>query len=84
MPESIEVKPTPIQRNPHDVAIELLNIYLKNNLYKDKFSNVDDLRKLYLEFYSTVKMADSIHFEYLKEYLPEELKKVVGEFEEIT
>ncbi|WP_251861759.1 hypothetical protein [Clostridium sp. Marseille-Q2269] len=70
----------PIQRNCRDVAMELLDIYLTDQYETDKPIKIDELRNLYLKFYATAEMADRIHFKYLKEYLPEELKDMAEKF----
>ncbi len=82
MTEQIRTNPTsiPVQRNANDVAMELLDIYLKDQYETDKPMEMDYLRNLYLEFYATVEMAERIHFKYLKEYLPEELKEMAEKF----
>ncbi|HDK7138971.1 TPA: hypothetical protein PTV74_001340 [Clostridium botulinum] len=82
MTEQIRTNPTsiPIQRNANDVAMELLDIYLKDQYETDKPMEMDYLRNLYLKFYATAEMAERIHFKYLKEYLPEELKEMAEKF----
>ncbi len=82
MTEQIRTNPTsiPVQRNANDVAMELLDIYLKDQYETDKPMEMDYLRNLYLEFYATVEMAERIQFKYLKEYLPEELKEMAEKF----
>ncbi|AJD31186.1 hypothetical protein AAGC94_01120 [Clostridium sporogenes] len=72
--------PTPIQRNSNDVAMELLDIYLIDQYESDKPIKVDDLINLYLKFYATAKMAERVHYKYLKEYLPEGLKEMADKF----
>lgn len=80
MSEQVKVKPTPIQRNPHDVAMELVDVYIKGQYSTNKPLEVDDLRDLYLKFYAVARMAESIHFKYLSEYLPEDLKEIASKF----
>lgn len=63
------------QRNAKDVAMDLLYIYMRNN--PTKLFDKENLINLYLEFYSTVRVAESIQFKDLVEYIPEELKTIV-------
>jgi len=77
MAEEIKVKPAPIQRNSQDVAIELLNLHIQNTVVD---CSVENLQNLYAKFYSTARALEGIHFKYLKEYLPEELKKIAAEY----
>lgn len=77
MSEEVKVKPTPIQRNPHDVAIELLKIHIQNETVD---YSVEGLQNLYAKFYSTARCLESVHFKYLKDYLPKELKELIGQF----
>lgn len=47
MSETVEVKPTPIQRNLHDVAVELTALTLPHNGKRD----ADEIERLYRKFY---------------------------------
>ena len=73
MSEDIKVKPTPIQRNASDVAMELLKLHIENE--PADFS-VEGLQNIYTKFYTTAKFLESVHYTSLKDLLPEELKKI--------
>lgn len=77
MAEEVKVKPTPIQRNSQDVAMELLNIYLKDQYSTDKPVTAEELSDIYLKFYSMARAAESTHYKKLEDYLPEKLKEMV-------
>lgn len=47
MAETIEVTPTPIQRNLNDVAVELTTLALEYNGNRDP----DEIERLYRKFY---------------------------------
>lgn len=69
MADKIEVNPTPIQRNAHDVAMELTALYWQN-------SNVADIEKIdsiYARFYATARLLEASNRDILRKQLPEEL-----------
>lgn len=53
MANDIKVSPTPIQRNLNDVAVELTQLYYKDNTA----SSVEDVKKTYIEFFKTALTA---------------------------
>lgn len=75
MADDVKVKPTPIQRNEFDVAIEL------TKLYYDSFSvdNKDEVAETFLKFYSVARGAHntSIYPADLVEYMPESLQQIL-------
>lgn len=70
MADEIKVSPTPIQRNAHDVAIELLHIYLQGQFASDKPMDIDYLRETYLKLYATARVAEYTKIGDLKKYVP--------------
>lgn len=64
------------QRKPLDVATELTIYYYQTH----PIGNLEEIRETFLKFYTTVEMANRIHFSYLKEYLPDELKDLAEKF----
>lgn len=74
MADEIKVKPTPIQRNKHDVAIELLQIYIERTAV-----NADDLESLYARFYALAQYVESKNIRSLQKLIPEEILKKAGE-----
>lgn len=65
----LTVKPTPIQRNEFDVAIELLQLHQSKTA-----TNAEDLPKVFAEYYSLARLLKSSHGETLKPFLPEDIK----------
>lgn len=57
MSDTVNVEPTPIQRNERDVAIELTNLYFSRGKLKTDFS-FEDIRNTYCKFYATVKQCE--------------------------
>jgi hypothetical protein len=57
MSEEIKVKPTPIQRNEFDVAMELTEYYLKYNR-QDK--TVDLIQDTFVKFYAMAKGVEML------------------------
>jgi hypothetical protein len=72
MADIVEVKPTPIQRNSLDVAVELFQEYAKYN----DVSKVEDIQEVFLKLYSTVEGARFIGTKNLIDYMPNELQDV--------
>lgn len=69
MKEEIKIKPTPIQRNEFDVAMELMSMYLHTY---DKVRTVETLQDVFIKFYATVKAMTYIHPEDLGEFIENE------------
>ena len=73
MADNIKVSPTPIQRNPLDVATELTQLYFSDCNTR----TVDDICEVFLKFYAVADAARCINFKCFKEYLPEEINKII-------
>lgn len=71
--EDIKVKPTPIQRNKYDVAVELTNLYYS----AAPISSVDEIANTFLQFFATAEGAEFIYTKELLEFMPEKLAKLV-------
>lgn len=76
MSEKIDVKPTLIQRNSLDVAVEL------TQLYYSKFGMEDskEVQDIFLKFFAVAETARLINFKDLIEYLPEELAQILEKY----
>jgi hypothetical protein len=72
MSENIKVKTTPIQRNNHDVAIELLNIHTKY-----KRLDPSEIDGLYAQYFALAKSLDLTHD--LTSFLNEDISKKLFE-----
>jgi hypothetical protein len=69
MSEKVSVKPAPIQRNPLDVAMELLN------LHNSKVSvEASELSELYAKYYTLAYTLSRKSPSELNDFLPEEIK----------
>ena len=77
MAEEIKVNPNIIQRNSHDVAIELLRIHIQNNTVD---YSVENLQDMYARFYATSRILEGVPLKHLKIYLPEKLKRISQQF----
>ncbi|WBY35870.1 MULTISPECIES: hypothetical protein [Bacillus] len=66
----ITTKPTPIQRNPVDVATELTQLHIK----KFGADYEDDIADLYAKYYSLAVVLKAKYPSDLYGFLPEELK----------
>ncbi|QNB48515.1 hypothetical protein BR63_19135 [Thermanaerosceptrum fracticalcis] len=73
MPDNISVKPTPIQRNPLDVATELTQLYFS----RQPFDTVEDIQNAFLQFYSVAEFAEKTSLKYMANYTPEQLKEII-------
>ncbi|WP_099157284.1 hypothetical protein [Virgibacillus ndiopensis] len=69
MAENIKVKPTPIQRNPLDVAMELTKIYIEKGFQTEP----ENLEDIYSRFYAVAATLHHKHPDYLKKLVPDEL-----------
>jgi hypothetical protein len=73
MADEIKVVPTPIQRNENDVATELTMLY-----FRDKpVGSAEEIQTIFVKMFAAVGAAHAgpAVRTYLKNYLPEELKK---------
>ncbi|MED1820996.1 hypothetical protein [Bacillus subtilis] len=66
----ITTKPTPIQRNSLDVAIELTQLHVEQFGLEGK----DDLANTYAKYYAIANTLKNKNLEALKKFLPEEIK----------
>ncbi len=71
MSDDIKVKPTPIQRNILDVAMELTELFSNYHNYE----SLEDLQNTFVKFYAIAQICECAGIEKLLEYVPEELKK---------
>lgn len=74
MSNDVNVKPTPIQRNRLDVAIELTQLHMQSF----GATNEDYIKKAFAEYYSLVYHLERTAInssDKLKEFLPEDTKK---------
>lgn len=58
MANDVNVSPTPIQRNRRDVAIELVELYLKQGNFISDEMTEDRLCELYSKFHRQVVSCD--------------------------
>jgi hypothetical protein len=72
MAENITVKPTPIQRNAFDVAIELLKMHEQRAAIE-----VDDLEKTFARYYAIANVCERTSAKELLSLIDEELKNKI-------
>ncbi|OPX89588.1 MAG: hypothetical protein A4E53_01471 [Pelotomaculum sp. PtaB.Bin104] len=70
MSDEIKVKPTPIQRNTLDVAIELTKLHFD----KTGYESLEILERTFIELYSMVKMLERSSSDTLRKFIPENMK----------
>ncbi|NFI51646.1 hypothetical protein FDA52_01385 [Clostridium botulinum] len=58
MADKVNVDPTPIQRNRRDVAIELIQLYLKYGSFTQDEITEDKLAELYKKYHHVAYQAD--------------------------
>ncbi|KIL06923.1 hypothetical protein SR42_15270 [Clostridium botulinum] len=58
MADKVNVDPTPIQRNRRDVAIELIQLYLKHGNFTQDEITEDKLAELYKKYHHVAYQAD--------------------------
>jgi predicted secreted Zn-dependent protease len=69
---SVKVRPTPIQRNSIDAAMELTYLYI------DKFQNEPEkLEEIYSRFYALASKLERRHPDHLNSLIPEEILKKI-------
>lgn len=59
MSNEVKVSPTPIQRNRRDVAIEMVELYLKHGSFTSEEITEDRLCELYKKFHSKANDCDN-------------------------
>lgn len=59
MNNEVKVSPTPIQRNRRDVAIEMLEMYLKHGSFTSEEITEERLCELYKKFHSRAIDSDN-------------------------
>lgn len=69
MSEKVSVKPTPIQRNSLDVAMELVNLHVNKEAVE-----ASELGELYARYYAIAYTLTRKGESELKDLLPEEIK----------
>lgn len=69
MSENLSVKPAPIQRNPLDVAIELVNLHVQKEIV-----DASELSELYAKYYALAYTLTRKNPKDLFDFLPEEIK----------
>ena len=73
MADEIKVKPTPIQRNPLDVATELTLFYYE----KTGVDSVEELQETFIKFHAVATAVDKLSPKYCSQYLPKDLADAV-------
>jgi hypothetical protein len=71
MADDINVKPTPIQRNKFDVAVELVE-FSKPYI---SYDNIEDIQNAFAKFYAIAAACERTSHSKLKDSLPQDLKK---------
>ena len=71
MSEEIKVKPTPIQRNELDVAMELTQLYYGTH----DINSIEEMQSTFVKFYASVGIAENMRFEGRLEFVPKELSE---------
>ncbi|MDX8291434.1 hypothetical protein SLL00_16610 [Metabacillus indicus] len=69
----INVKPTPIQRNSADVAVELTELFFRTNAVE----NANHVKEIYSEFFATAEYL-RLNYRNLKGLVPEEILKLMN------
>ena len=70
MSDNVNVKPTPIQRNEFDVALELTQLELRMGVYAS-----EDLEEIFAKYYAIAKVLKNKRSEQLEALLSENLLK---------
>lgn len=73
MSGNVSVKPTPIQRNPIDAAMELTQMYFKQGFY----TGTEKLEDIYSKFYALTYYLDRSSPSQLIDLVPEEILKKI-------
>lgn len=75
MSEEIKVKPTPIQRNAFDVAMELTEIYIQ----RIGIDSEEEIEERFMKYYSIASICGSTHPSKLLDFVPDDLKKAYNQ-----
>jgi hypothetical protein len=78
MADTVNVKPTPIQRNRLDVAIELVGIHTTRVVVK-----ADEIENLFAKYYALVTVLESKPTKELQDLLSPELLSKIGRLNEM-
>ena len=71
--DDMKIKPTPIQRNSFDVAVDLTKLYYKTAPTNE--TKADRIAEVFSMFFATAKLCD--YSANLKELLPDNLKSIL-------
>ena len=71
MSEDLKVKPTPIQRNSLDVAMELTEMYYVSHNQGD----LEEMQNTFAKFYSSVQVAQNLKITGVLDLVPKELSE---------
>jgi len=74
--ETVKVEPRPIQRNVHDVAVELTHLYYENK----PIGSIEELQEVYTKFYATAIISERTkvnNISAFKDLLSDDLKKIL-------
>lgn len=75
MSEEIKVKPTPIQRNAFDVAMELTQIYIQ----RIGIDSAEDIEERFMKYYSIACVCSNTNPSRLLDFVPDDLKKAYNQ-----
>lgn len=70
--DELKLKPTPIQRNALDVAMELTQLYYS----RKPFEGREDIAETFVNFYAAAELGKSASYSNLAEFLSDKLKKL--------
>jgi Fic family protein len=77
MAENVKVKPTPIQRNANDVAVELLT--LRARIFG--IDSPDDIETLFAKYYAIADVCERKGVKDLQKLVSEDILAKIGKFE---
>lgn len=60
MADKINIDPTPIQRNRRDVAIDLVNLFLKHGYWTADEMTEEKISELYKKYYKTALESERL------------------------
>lgn len=78
MADTVKVEPTPIQRNKHDVALELLAMHSDK-----KRMEASEIEELYAKYYALALYLERSSVTKLQSLLSDELKLKTGEHKDV-
>jgi hypothetical protein len=76
MADTVNIEPTPIQRNKHDVAVELTKLHCSR-----KVTDAVELEGLYAKYYALALYCESMSAEELQKLLSKNLLEKAGSLE---